>query len=324
MLPSARLRTPSPRAVPVAVVLALLVLGGAVALFAVQRVDRSDSLLRRALQVMPADAVSRGLYFTAEGQTFASVYGIAPGAVSDDVTLAYGIHAEDVTAVLESGGPSVTVVLGDFPAGEVAQRFQSLGYEPVQAPGWTVLQQASDPQGPLAAAVTRVAVRPDAVVLGSAADVDAVLDGSVAWSIDWVRHLVEGIPAASSSAALGPSYDEMVAGRGSPPPQGGAVHTGWLLAFSGTAADRTGRVALAYGADAGPPDAGRLAAAVGADPVIGQPGSGVALQPGDPAWDDRRGVAAVDVDATGPDAGWAQLRRLLEDGQARFLRRTGP
>lgn len=302
-----------------AVVAALALLVVTVAAVVRDADEHPPGLLVDALEVMPAEAAGRGLYYTTQTGTFTSVYGFAPGRVEPAVTEAYGIRGEHISAVLESGGPTSTVLLGGFVVDDVAAAFESLGYGRSSQDGWTVLSAGAQAQGPLAAGAEAVALRPGAVVIATSAELARLLAGGSAATSPWVAALVGAVPGEAAAVAMGPSYDEMVGDKVAPPgPEAGpSRYAGWLLAFTGDGSERAGLVALTFSEPVGPAAAGQLAAMIGAAPRVGD---AVVLHPEKPQWDARRSLATVAVTATGSPQEWAQLRRWLDAGAADFLR----
>ena len=301
------------------VALVVLVVAVGALTFARFRGGGPPELLARTLEVMPAPAAGAGLYFTAQAGTLESVYGFAPGRVEPTLERTYGIRGDDVTAVLESGGPATTVLLGSFAVDDIAGAFADLGYTVEESGGgWTQLVGGDQVQGPLAAGAEAVALRRDAVVIGTAAETAAVVRDETPEQWDQVLRMA---PAEASVVAFGPSYDEMVGDKvASPDAEGGAErYVGWLLAFWGDGERREGVVVQQYdGARAAV--AGELAGRIGAAPVIGTAPGAIRLEPQEPRWDADSGIATVSVTATGSAAAWAQLRDVLERGEAGFLR----
>ena len=301
-----------------AVVVLALVAGAAVR----WRVPGPPATLVAALEVMPLEAAQRGLYYTAQAGTLDSLYGLAPGQVEPAVTDAYAIRGEDITAVLESGGPASTVLLGRFPADDIAAAFERLGYDRSSRDGWTVLTASSGAEGPLAAGAQTVALRPDAIVLSTTAELAALGQGSSADTAPWVAGLLRAVPGDATAVALGPAYDEMAGDKVAPPgPQGGPSNdAAWMIAFPGTGEERRGVVSLLYAQPAGPAAAGELAGRIAASGRVGLGADILVVEPGEPRWDAEHALATVPVTATASARTWEHLRRSIEAGEAGFLR----
>lgn len=286
------------------------------------RAQGPPATLVAALEVMPLEAAERGLYYTAQAGTLDSLYGLAPGHVEPAVADSYGIRGQDISAVLESGGPASTVLLGAFPTDDIAAAFERLGYERSSRDGWTVLTASAGAEGPLAAGAQTVALRRDAIVLSTTAELAALGEGSSADTAPWVATLVRAVPAEATALAMGPSYDEMVGDAAAPPgPEGGpSSYAAWMVAFAGAGEERRGVVSLLYSETAGPAAAGELAGRIAASGRVGMGADTLVVEPGDPRWDAEHAVATVPVTATASTRTWQNLRRSIEAGEARFLR----
>jgi hypothetical protein len=274
--------------------------------------DRGAGELFGALDYIPAAVVERGLYASSEDGLFDSGFGLAPGRVDAALEEAYGISGDQVTAVVESGAPPITVLVGRFDVEEVAAKFVNAGYERTTEQGWTVLRAGADAGGPLAAGVPMVALREDAIALGGDDDITALLTGPAAAATQWVPRVLAAVDGETTALALGPA--RVTDDPASASPQG------WLLALQAADGERrAGQIAVAFTGDAGPAAAGTLASAVRTSGPVGAGAQTLAFEAAEPTWDADAAVALVGVTAAGSDDAWAQLRTTLEAGNVPFL-----
>lgn len=267
------------------------------------------------LSAMPASAVQRGLFLSVGDAGFGSLLGLG------DLRTAFGLGADDVTAVLESGEPPVTVLLGAFDVDVLADRFRELGYDVERRGGWRVLQRATPPPDapPIVAAVPAAALREDLLVLGGAEDTAEVVDARVAADVGWIRRAAAALGPAATAAAFGPPPD--VAARARRAGVDGralleragvevalAPYAGYVIG-----GPPTGVVALAYEGDGGGSDAAAaLALRLATATVLDHPSRRTTdvLEPGAPRWRDAAGVVVLPVEWTDFDP--ARLRADLE------------
>jgi hypothetical protein len=157
-----------------------------------------DALLS-ALEAMPATAVERGLFWTDLG---------ASREVRDAASaeLAATLHLDDLTAVLSSGGPPATVLLGRFSAAAVAETARAAGFRPGDGEGWTVLTASDD------TFVPALAVRDGVLLAGAIAEVEALVAGApTAADVGWVARLRRAAGQDAAAVALAPAPDPTLA-----------------------------------------------------------------------------------------------------------------
>jgi hypothetical protein len=264
------------------------------------------------LQRMPATAADRGLYFSdlrASGPDdgFGTVLPFPSAGTS---SLGFGL--DDVTYVLESGGPPATVLAGAIDVRSVAAAAEAAGYTVARGGGWTVFtRNTATPGDPLAAAVPSGAVRRGVVVLGDRPEVEAVVAGAetAADGGTWSR-LAAAAGQDVIAAAMAPPPDVSAAARRMGVPEDAVLrragvdvtlrsYEGFLLAYGGEDdGDRPGVIALLFPPGGGGSDeAAAMARRLVLATVIDDPTRRFAdhLEPGPPRWLEAARVVRMPV-----------------------------
>lgn len=276
--------------------------------------------VRAALEIVPASTLERTVLVSL-GEVSEGFGTVLPAGALPQLL---GMESDQVHALAETGGAPLTVVLGDLDADAAVDTAQQQGYRAREIRGWWALRPSDEATGPLPAAVPAAAVRDGAAVLGSAAEVAAVVDGAPdAASVDWVRRLLSVLGENDRAIAFGePSLIESaieVAEEPVPPPPPDAPplrpYEGFALAWTDALA---GRILLARPAgDVTTEDAAALALRTSTGTVLG--GGRLAadvVEGGGPRIDEESGVVALPVawlDAP------AELRADIEQGRLAFL-----
>jgi hypothetical protein len=277
--------------------------------------------LQEALEVMPATAVERGLFWSDLGDG-----GEARGAASAALVATLGI--DEVAAVLSSGGPPATVLLGRFSAGSVAETARGAGFSPVEEAGWTVLSAPDD------TFVPAVAVRDGVLLAGTLAEVQALVAGApTAADIDWVARLRRAAGPDAAAVALAPAPDpglaQHVRRSGSTAEallqQAGVrrslgPYEGFLISGPADGAEGPGAVAIALGEGAdGQEMTSALAVRLSTSGMVGEPTRRLAdrLEPGGARLHESPAVVRLPVSWDTFDA--EALQRDVESQSLAFL-----
>jgi hypothetical protein len=273
--------------------------------------------LDTALAAMPATAVERGLFWS----------GDATDAPQGQWTaVASSLSVSDVDAVLESGAPPASVLLGGFAAADVVASGEAEGFRATAAGRWSLLV------APREGFVPALAARDGVLVAGDLAEVQAVVDGAdTAADVEWLRRLSRATGGDARHVALAPSPDpdlpQHVRRTGATAPallrQAGVreplpAYAGYAISAAGTRGP--GAVALALHDEVdGPATASALAIRLSTTGMVGQPSRRLVdqLEPGGARWHEAAGVIRVPVDWQAFDA--AALRRDVEAQALAFL-----
>ncbi|HUH06462.1 MAG TPA: hypothetical protein VML96_01520 [Egibacteraceae bacterium] len=307
---------------------------------------RGDSLpgapqpLTDMLEIMPAEAVSRGLYYTdltsladPQAEGFATVLPLGAQA-----TAGLGFSIENALQILETGDPASALLRGTWDAEAITQGFESMGYSRDDAGGWLVFRRSGElpPDAPPATvAIPAAALRGGLLFLGSTHELPAVTGEAVtAMDFEWMARVVRAVGPDAAAIALGaPPASFRVeaeragtdvagllsqAGMTSPLPE----YQGFAVAFSPSDdAATNGVVALAYAPEAeGKDPALNLAVRINTAHLLGGASSiqgRDALEGGAPRWIEGERVVFVPV-AWNPFDGTA-LRDDLRRGKLLFL-----
>lgn len=252
-----------------------------------------------------------------------------------------GVDVGEFTDVLETGGAPLTFLAGDFERDTVAEAVGEHGYRVVPGEPWVRFERSGRvPEGaaPLVTAVPAGAVRDGVLVLGSSADVDAVVAGGV--PPNWADVLVETVGAAGAIAFDGREAPLAEAVRRSGTDVEGLLEqhrvTGRLSPYEAVALSwdpagefdglrvPAGVVALAVpaGTDRGE-QAAALAIRTATAPILGDGRRATAdiLEGGAPRFDDDLGTVYLPVRWVEFDA--RLIRRDLDAGNLVFLAAGG-
>lgn len=279
-----------------------------------------DDPVRRALEVVPASALERTVLVTVGDP----VDGFGTVLPSGALPQLLGMETDGLRAVAETGGAPFTVILGDVDADEAVAAAGEHDYVAREIGAWWALRPADGAASPLAAAIPAVAVREGVAVLGSAAEVGAVVDGAPgAASLDWVSRLLEAVGDDDRAVAFGlpeqiadavAASDEQLPELPPESPQLRA-YEGYALVWSDGA---EGRILLARPpGDATTDDAAALAMRTSTDVVLGgRRHAADIVEGGGPRVDAEAGVIALPVS-------WlvrpAELREDITQGRLVFL-----
>lgn len=138
--------------------------------------ERSPGALAELLEVMPAAAAERGLFYS----HLETDEGFGSALPLRQVGDLLGVDHGGLTDVLETGGAPLTVVAGAIRPDVVAEAVAAHGYDVGAGGSWvTFTREGASASGlALAAAAPAGAARDGVFVLGSAEDIRAVVDGA--------------------------------------------------------------------------------------------------------------------------------------------------
>jgi hypothetical protein len=168
--------------------------------------------LNRLLAAVPQQAAERGVFVTLADadEGFGSVLPLD--------ALRSALDVGSVTALAETGGAPLTVLIGDIDAADVRAAAAGHGFAAREIAGWVVLRQGEQRSVPLLSAVPAAAVRDGLLVLGSAEEVAAVVDGAPsAATVPWIARSAEALAEEGQALAFGPPperFDEAAAAQG--------------------------------------------------------------------------------------------------------------
>jgi hypothetical protein len=175
--------------------------------------ERAEDQLNRLLAAVPQQAAERGVFVSLGGadEGFGSVLPLEG--------LRSALDIGSVIAVAETGGAPLTVLIGEIAAADVRDAAAGRGFAAREIAGWVVLRQDEQGADPLLSAVPAAAVRDGLLVLGSAEEVAAVVDGAPsAATVPWIARSGEALAEGGRALAFGPApqrFDDAAAAQGS-------------------------------------------------------------------------------------------------------------